>query len=163
MPFLFHFVLMCSGQKAGGEAAIHAMRRVIKSEEAEAVLLVYASDAFNRINRQALLHNTRLVCPAFSTYVTNCYQRSARLFVIGGVKLTSNEGTTQGDPIGMSVSSTGITTLLEDLLSIISEYDRMAAFADDITSAGKCVSLRTWWDHVTTIGPYFGYNQQSPS
>ena len=36
----------------------------------------------------------------------------------------------------------------------------MAAFADDITAAGKCVSLRTWWDHVTTIGPYFGYFPQ---
>ena len=151
---------MCSGQKAGGEAAIHAMRRVFESEEAEAVLLVDASNAFNSINGQALLHNTRVICTAFSTYVTNCYRRSARLFVIGGVELTSKEGSTQGDSIGMAVYATGITPLLEDLLSVISVHDRMAAFADDITAAGKCVSLRTWWDHITSIGPYFGYFPQ---
>ena len=60
----------------------------------------------------------------------------------------------------MAVYATGITPLLEDLLSVISEHDRMAVFADDITAAGKCVSLRTRWDHVTTIGPYFGYFPQ---
>ena len=47
----------------------------VRNEEVEAVLLVDFSNAFNSINRQALLHNTWLVCQAFSTYVTNCYRR----------------------------------------------------------------------------------------
>ena len=79
------------------------MRRVFENEEAEAVLLVDASNAFKSINREALIHNIRLVCPAISTYVTNCYRRPARLFVIGGVELTSKEG----DPIGMAVYAKG--------------------------------------------------------
>ena len=86
----------------------------------------------NNINRQALLHNVNVVCPVFSNYVSNCYRTPARLFVIGGVELSSKEGTTQGDPIGMAVYATGITPLLNDLMSILAEQDKMAAFADDI-------------------------------
>ena len=153
-------VQMCSGQKAGREAAVHAMRRVFESEEAEVVLLVDASNAFNNINRQALLHNVNVVCPVFSNYVSNCYRTPARLFVIGGVELSSKEGTTQGDPIGMAVYATGITPLLNDLMSILAEQDKMAAFADDITATGKCRSLRTWWDNLATQGPHFGYFPQ---
>ena len=94
-------VQMCSGQKGGSEAAIHAMRSVFENETAEAVILVDAANAFNNINRKALLHNVQVLCPIFSRYVNNYYRSPARLFVIGGVELKSNEGTTQGDPIGM--------------------------------------------------------------
>ena len=135
---------MCSGLKAGRGAAVHAMRRVFESEEAEAVLQVDASNAFNNINRQALLHNVKVVCPVFTNYVSNCYRTPARLFVIGGVELCSKEGTTQGDPIGMAVYTTGITPLLNDLMSILVKQDKMAALADDITATRKCRSLRTW-------------------
>ena len=31
-------------------------------------------------------------------------------------------------------------------------------FADDATAAGRLVTLRQWWQLVTTIGPVFGYN-----
>jgi len=92
-------VQMCSGQKGGSEAAIHAMRAAFESQAAEAVILVDAANAFNHINRKSLLHNVQVLCPIFSTYVINCYRVPARLFVIGGIELKSNEGTTQGDPI----------------------------------------------------------------
>ena len=154
-------VQMCSGQKGGSEAAIHAMRSVFESEAAEAVILVDAANAFNNINRKALLHNVQVLCPIFARYVLNCYRTPARLFVIGGVELKSNEGTTQGDPIGMAVYAIGLTPLLTELLSTIAEIeDQMAAFADDITSVGKLVSLRSWWNQITTIGPHFGYYPQ---
>jgi len=47
----------CAGQDAGAEAAIHAMRNLFEKENTEAVLLVDADNAFNRINRQAALHS----------------------------------------------------------------------------------------------------------
>ena len=43
-------VQMCSGQEAGSEAAIHAVREVFENEETEAALLVDATNAFNNIN-----------------------------------------------------------------------------------------------------------------
>ena len=154
-------VQMCSGQKGGSEAAIHAMRTAFESEAAEAVILVDAANAFNNINRKSLLHNIQVLCPIFSTYVTNCYRVPARLFVIGGVELKSNEGTTQGDPIGMAVYAIGITPLLDIMLSTIAEiHDQMAAFADDVTSVGKLLSLKKWWVEITSIGPHFGYFPQ---
>ena len=46
-----------TGLQGGAEAAIHAMKDVFESEETEAVILVDASNAFNRLNQQAALHN----------------------------------------------------------------------------------------------------------
>ena len=74
---------MCSGQESGSEAAIHAVREVFKNEETEAALLVDAANAFNNINRQALLHNIKMICPIISQYVINCYHIPARIFIIG--------------------------------------------------------------------------------
>ncbi len=112
-------VQMCSGQKGGSEAAIHSMRKAFESEGAEAVILVDAANAFNNINRKALLHNVQIMCPVFSNYVVHCYRVPARLFVIGGIELCSNEGTTQGDPIDMAVYAMGITPLLNIMSSTI--------------------------------------------
>lgn len=92
---------LCGGQDAGCEAAIHAMHDIFKNSETEAVLLVDADNAFNSINREALLHNIEYLCPSISTFVYNCYVVPARLFVIGGRELKSQEGTTQGDPTAM--------------------------------------------------------------
>ena len=50
----------------------------------KAVLLVDAENAFNSINKNVMIHNISVVCPEISTYVSNCYQSTARLFVIGG-------------------------------------------------------------------------------
>ena len=110
---------MCSGQKSGSEASIHAMRSVFKKEAAEKAILVDAANVFNNINRKALLHNVPVLCPIFARYINNCYCSLARLFVIGGIELKSNEGATQGDPIGMAVYGIGITQLLNIMLSTV--------------------------------------------
>ena len=94
-------------------------------------------------------------------YVNNCYRSTARLFVTGGIELKSNEGTTQGDHIGMAVYAIGIKPLLNMLLSTKADIqDQMAAFADDKTSVGKLLSLRWWRTQITTIGPHYGYFPQ---
>ena len=93
---------LCGGQKAGCEAAAHAMREIFESEETDAVLFIDASNAFNSLNREALLHNIKYLCPPMATYLSNCYRTPARLFVTGGKELLSAEGTTQGCPMAMS-------------------------------------------------------------
>ena len=47
----------CAGHGAGAEAAIHGMKDIFSSEETDGVLLIDASNAFNRLNRTAALHN----------------------------------------------------------------------------------------------------------
>ena len=75
---------LCAGQKSGCEAAAHAMKYIFEEEESDAVLLIDASNAFNSLNRSALLHNIKYICPQMSTYVKNCYGRPSRLFITGG-------------------------------------------------------------------------------
>ena len=79
------------------------MREVYECEESDAALLVDAAKAFNNINRKAILHNIQIICLILATYVNNSYRTPARLFIIGGRELKSQEGTTQGDPLGMCI------------------------------------------------------------
>ena len=100
---------LCAGQKSGCEAAAHAMADIFSEEETDAILLVDASNAFNSLNRKALLHNIQYICRPMSTYVRNCYGTPSRLFIAEGREIESAEGTIQGDPLSMPwVSLLGI-------------------------------------------------------
>ena len=83
-----------SGQEAGCQAAIHAMHNIFESNETEAIIIVDGENAFNSINRKALIHNTEYLRPAIATFLYNCYAIFARLFIIGGKELRSHKGTT---------------------------------------------------------------------
>ena len=48
---------VCARQKAGAEAAIHAIHDIYKDHTTEALLLIDAEKAFNAVNRNAMLHN----------------------------------------------------------------------------------------------------------
>ena len=74
---------VCAGHKSGSEAAIHAVRSISDADETDAVLLIDASNAFNAVNRAAVLHNIRVLCPTLVTYVINTYRQPARLFITG--------------------------------------------------------------------------------
>ena len=50
---------VCAGQEAGSEAAVHAMHEIFKEQDTEAVLLIDATNAFNTVNRNVLLHNVK--------------------------------------------------------------------------------------------------------
>ena len=63
---------VCAGQKAGCEAAAHAMGEIFKEEDTDAVLFIDASNAFNSLNREAMLHNMQYLCPPLSMYLQNC-------------------------------------------------------------------------------------------
>ena len=71
-----------------------------------------ASNAFNSINREAFLHNTKVLCSALATFINNCYSIPVDIFVQGGKLLKSLEGTTQGDPAAMAIYAFRITLLL---------------------------------------------------
>ena len=83
-----------AGLEAGAEAAIHAVHDIFIDHTTEALLLIDAENAFNATNRKATLHNISVICPIISAYISNCYNTTARLFIIGGTKILSKEGTT---------------------------------------------------------------------
>ena len=72
---------------AKNQAAAHAIRDIFEEESTDAVLLIDASNAFNTLNREALLHNIPYVCPSLTTYVKKCYVKPSRLFIAGGKEI----------------------------------------------------------------------------
>ena len=147
----------CAGHQAGCEAAIHAMKEIESMVETEAMLLVDATNAFNTLNRKAALHNIRILCPAISNVLNNTYSKPARLFVVGGEEILSLEGTTQGDPLAMAMHALALTPLIKSLAVEVPNNAKQVWFADDSTSAGKLCALRSWWQHLITKGPGYGY------
>ena len=138
-------VQMCGGS-SGSEAAIHAMRWMFQIDNTYAVILVHASNTFNNLKRNALLHKFWHICPEIKTYVKNHYWTSARLFAIWGLELKSCELSTQCDPLEIAIYAIGITQMMKIMLFVIeNDQTRMVECPDDITAAGELRAIRKWW------------------
>lgn len=145
---------LCAGLDAGCEAAVHAMQDIFQDDNTEGVLLVDAKNAFNTINRQAALQNAQALCPSIASALINIYRGNAELFV-GGETIYSCEGTTQGDPMAMSMYALAVVPLIH---AVSSPDAQQVWFADDATAGGKLKRLRYWWDALSAKGPAFGYS-----
>ena len=141
-----------AGQKSGSEAAIHAKRSILKASKTDAVLPI---DASNALKRAAALHSTRVLCPTLATYVINTYKQAARLFITGGEELISAEGTTQGDPLAMSLYVISLQPLIKRLH--VSSAAKQCWFADDVSGNGSLKDVRKWWNELSEGGPALGY------
>ena len=152
-------VQVCAGQAGGCEAAIHGMKNVFEDIETDAILLIDAANAFNSINRDAMLKNISKICPIVFIYAYNCYSVHARLFVLGGAELKSKEGTTQGDPPAMAFYAIGSLPLIWFLADHEKDVSQVA-YADDLTGGGKLGKLRRWFAGIIDKGPLFGYHAE---
>ena len=120
--------------RGGCEAGVHAMHTIFEEDKTHGIIQVDAINAFNTINRNVFMHNIKIICPEIATFVINCYQRPARLFVVGGLEIKSLEETTQGDPTAMPVYAVGIIPLMlaaGEPLNVSEEKARQSAYADD--------------------------------
>ena len=72
---------LCAGQDVDSEAAIHVIYEILNKESTDAVLMICASNAFNEINREAFLRNTKTLSPSISTYISNCYSSQTGLYI----------------------------------------------------------------------------------
>ena len=149
---------LCGGHAGGCEVGVHAVMDMFNDDITEGVIQVDASNAFNSLNRNLMLHNAKIVCPQFATYIYNSYCIPARLFIVGGEEIKSREGTTQGCPAAMAAYGVGLTPLLDIMSSDdVDPAWKQIAFADDVTGVGKLIFLRIWWDLVNRYGPLLGY------
>ena len=156
-----------AGVKGGVEAAIHAMKNIFDKEGTDAVILVDAANAFNRLNRAIALHNMQYLCPSFATVLINTYRIPTRLFITGGGEIASTEGTTQGDALAMPFYGISITPIINTLRLKFQHLDNTTQqttfsvsqvwLADDATAAGKLQKLKEWWVTIIEEGKKFGY------
>ena len=87
----------------------------------------------------------------------------ARLFIVGGKEIKSEEGTTQGDDVAMGMYALGLMPLLMTIDTYIeNDTIKQISFADDLTGIGKIQELLKWWNVIITNRPNIGYhvNQQ---
>ena len=124
-------------------------------DNSDAVLLIYTSNTFNSLDRAATLHNIRVLCPSIATYAINTYREPARLFIVGGQELRSSEGTTQGDPLAMSLYAISLQPLTTRLQ--VKSAASQCWYADDATGCGPLGDVKTWWDELMVSGPPLGY------
>ena len=145
--------------RGGCEAGVHAMHTIFQDDNTHGIIQVDANNAFNTINRRVFMHNIQIICPAIATFVMNCYQEPARLFVLGGIEIQSLEGTTQGDPCTMPVYAEGIIPLMLAASEPLREGEkaRQTAYADDLAGAGTIEQLKRWWDIIVEYGRFLGY------
>ena len=110
---------------------MHILRELYDEKECEVVLLVDASNAFNTLNREAMIHNTGILCPTLTTSVQNTYRQPAHPILFDGSTITSEEGTTQGDPTAMAMYALGLVALQEKI-SLKNTGAKHVAYADDL-------------------------------
>jgi len=146
---------LCGGQPAGIEAAIHAMRDFLASDENDGILLIDADNAFNRVNRAAALWNVQYICPALKHVLSNFYRAPTRIFMNGDsfFELLSQEGTTQGCPLAMAMYALALAPLTKRLQPVC----KQVWYADDATGCDKLEKLRGWFDRLLDEGPAYGY------
>ena len=111
------------------------MHTIFESDDTDTVLLIDDSNAFNALNRAAALHNIQILCPVIAIYAINTNRQPARLFVIGGKEIVLAEGTTQVNPLGMSLYALSIQPLITGLQAASSVKQRW--FLDDAIGAGS--------------------------
>ena len=114
------------------------MKELFGAITSEAALLVYASNAFNCINRQASSqHNISKLCPSLFTIPTkhlkhlSCSSSSFLLLV----KISSTEGTTQSDPLAMGIHALVVIPLICRLRNEVPGISQIW-FADDASNVG---------------------------
>lgn len=106
---------LCAGSRLGSKAFIHSMRGLYEQEEAEAIILVDTTNAFNGINGKFLFHNIMMICPFVSSY--------------------RKKGTTQSVPSAMTIYSVSTKTRLNLLINLfVRKFTIKVSFTDVVTS-----------------------------
>ena len=128
------------------------MHQVFENSDAEGVILVDATNAFNCLNCHNALINIKNLSPVLSKVLINTYRQHILLFV-DGESILSQEGVTQGHLLAMAMYAVTITPLIYRLTE---EKLKQVWFADDASAAGKLAGLKSWWNNMTRIGPEHG-------
>ncbi|KAL7610215.1 hypothetical protein Lser_V15G14394 [Lactuca serriola] len=118
------------------------------------MLTVDFSNAFNLVDRSALLDEVRLRCPSISLWVEFLYGQAARLY-LGNTHIRSSTGVQQGDPLGPLL----FAIVLHPLLHKIRDNCKLllhAWYLDDGTLIGDSEEVTKALDIITVIGPKLG-------
>lgn len=107
------------------------MNQAYNEDDAEAMLLVDETNAFNCLNCELALLNIRHPWPSLAAILINMYRHPTYLYMDSNTLLLQ-EGTTQGDPLAMPMYAVGILPLIHR----INENIKQIWYAVDVTATG---------------------------
>ena len=122
------------------------MIQVFEEEGTDGILLIDASNAFNRMNRSAALHNIQITCKKMALYVINTYRSPSRLFICG----------TQGDPLTISWYSVNTSIMIQNLRAHCPMV-KQVWLADGSSGGGRIAQLYDWYKQMSKKGEKFGH------
>ena len=112
---------------------------MVIENDSDVILLVDTDNAINYMNQNVTLHRIWIICPIIATSVMNSNSQNARLSMSRGDKITSTEGTTQGDSIIILIY------VLRSLLLLnmtTTDNTKVSTFVDDISCVGKLKNIK---------------------
>ncbi|GJY97587.1 putative reverse transcriptase domain-containing protein [Tanacetum coccineum] len=110
----FQFRVRVSGD---AEVVLHSVNRLLSEYHNDGSLVmlnVDFSNAFNLVDRSALLHEVRVRCPSISLWVDFLYGQAMNLY-IGDTHIWSATGVQQGDPLGTLLFALGLHPLVHKI------------------------------------------------
>ena len=132
------------------------MNQAFNEEGADGILLTDATNAFHQMNRAVAMHNIRITCKEIALYIINTYTSPSRLLISGGGEISSQEGTTQGDPLAMPWYAINTVHMITSLRASIPQV-KQVWLADDSAGGGSIESLYQWYKSLCEEGRKFGY------
>ncbi|PWA97147.1 reverse transcriptase domain-containing protein [Artemisia annua] len=119
-----------------------------------AMLTVDFSNAFNAIDRSALLREVHCHCPSIFPWVQFLYAQPARLYV-GNERLGAYAGVQQGDPLGPLLFALALHPLVLKIQDDCA-LPFHAWYLDDGTIIGDSVQVAKALDIISREGPSLG-------
>ncbi|XP_052621089.1 uncharacterized protein LOC111879644 [Lactuca sativa] len=145
------------GVSGGAEAILHSANMVLGERHDDgslSMLTMDLSNAFNLVDRSALLHEVRLSCPSISLWVEFLYGQATRLY-LDNTHIWSTTGVQQGDPLGPLLFALVLHPLLHNI-SNNCKFLLHAWYLDDGTLIGDSEEVAKALDIITMIGPKLG-------
>lgn len=125
------------GSKGGCEAAVHSLRTFVDNNinTDYVILKLDIKNAFNSIDRGALLTQVKDKIPNAFRFIWQCYSKNSKLIYFSNL-LHSSVGCQQGDPLGPAIFSLGIHPIIQNLTSKYNVW-----YLDDGTLGGEIHSV----------------------
>ncbi|GJY71196.1 putative reverse transcriptase domain-containing protein [Tanacetum coccineum] len=145
------------GVAGGSEAILHFVNRLIEAcgdDVGLSMLLVDFKNAFNLVNREVMLREVRLRCPAISRWVEFCYSNPTRLYYEEHT-LWSCQGVQQGDPLGPLLFSLVLHPLICKIRNSFS-LSLHAWYLDDGTIVGDTMVVGKVLELIMEDGSWCG-------
>ncbi len=138
------------GSQLACEAIVHVVRQWLARHAADrsrCLVKMDLSNAFNCVDRSAVLASVRRVVPELAPWADYCYKVPSRLILGGGV-LLSERGVQQGDPLGPAFFALAIHEAVRRSRAAVDrahrqELDISVFYLDDgvVAGSGRAVSM----------------------